>query len=123
MPRRNTQQQGSLVLLNAFKLVLPILNIQHRVCVCACVGFFVWPVAVDITKMISDRGGGGVSHGWFAALYQVQVQDARGCQRVPARCPRAVKSPVVDAAIGVVGRTNPPPHAPMPKIGRLLDGN
>jgi len=28
---------------------------------CVCVGVLVWPVAVDITKMISDRGGGG---GW-----------------------------------------------------------
>jgi len=37
---------------------------------CVCWGY-IWPVAVDITKMISDRGG--VSHSWFAALYLVQL--------------------------------------------------
>jgi len=35
---------------------------------CVC-WVFVWLVAVDITKMISDREEGGVSHGWFTALY------------------------------------------------------
>jgi len=30
------------------------------VCVCVCVRVFVLPVAVDITKIISDREGGGV---------------------------------------------------------------
>jgi len=61
-------------------------------------------VAVDITEVILDRG---VSHGWFTAVYLVQVpsfsatvylfvraclypppKDARGCRSGPARCPR-----------------------------------
>jgi len=30
---------------------------QTLINACVCVVFFVWPVAVDITKMISDREG------------------------------------------------------------------
>jgi len=33
-----------------------------------CVGVFVYPVAVYIKKIISDRGG-YLTHGWFGALY------------------------------------------------------
>jgi len=73
--------------------------------VCVCVGVFVYPVAVDITKMISDRGGyharlvrgtllGTSTIIQCCPLVRVFLypppEDARGCQRVPARCPRVV---------------------------------
>jgi len=68
-----------------------------------CVGVFVYPVAVDITKMISDRGGSharlvrgtllGTStiiqcYPLVRVFLYLPPEDARGCQRVPARCPR-----------------------------------
>jgi len=70
------------------------------VCVCVCVGVFVWPVAVDITKIISDREGiprlfRGILFGTIIQCFPlVRVflypppEDARGCQCVPAHCPR-----------------------------------
>jgi len=67
-------------------------------------GIFVWPVAVDITKMISDRRGGDTPHlvhdtllgtstviqcyPLVRAFHYPPPEDRRGCQRVPASCPR-----------------------------------
>jgi len=60
--------------------------------------------AVDITKMISDQGGGGIPWSVYGTLLGTSTiiqcyplvraflypppDDARGCQRAPARCPR-----------------------------------
>jgi len=76
---------------------------EQSIVACVCVEVFVWPVAVDITMMISDRVGipqlvRGTLLGTSTIiqcyphvrpfLYPLP-EDARGCQRVPARCPRS----------------------------------
>jgi len=76
-------------------------NVTVKDCVCVYVGVFVYPVAVDITKMISDWAGFharlvrgtllGTStiiqcYPLVRAFHYPPPEDARGCQHVPARC-------------------------------------
>jgi len=58
---------------------------KNRVCV---VFVFVWPVAVDITKMISDRegwGGGWLPHSLFTAFIRCKYHHSvlPPCEGIP----------------------------------------
>jgi len=91
--------------------ILEPLVTSHVICLvmaaqalCVCVRVFVFPVAVDITKMISDRVGiprlvcgtlCDTSRPTIIQYYPLVTaflypppEDAHGCQCVPARCPR-----------------------------------
>jgi len=52
---------------------------------CVCVGVFVWPVALDVTKMISDRGGGGIPRLVHGTLLGTSSSIHRLMTRMAAR--------------------------------------
>jgi len=117
------------ILVNEFRIIIIILKVKgyltfrrkHWVGQ-GCVGVFVWPVAVDITKMISDREGiprlvrGTLSgtgtiiqcYPLVRAFLYPPPEDTHGCQHVPARSPRVsqrreTETPSYHANVGVRG--------------------